>query len=96
MRHFGQGVGHLKYKRQQDVNPLEAPEGDNNLDDDNTSKTKESEDADLEEPESDLEGNHVPVVDKDISSNDESEGIEYSDIVSNYSSKGDDDGYASL
>jgi hypothetical protein len=96
MRHFGQGVRHLKYERQQDVNPLVAPEGNNNLDNNDTSKTKELEDADLKEPESDLEGDHVPVVNKDVSSDGESEGIEYSDIVSNYSSKGDGDSYASL
>jgi hypothetical protein len=86
----------LKYKRQQEAYPKRVSEGDDNHTNDDTSKTEDY----AKEPASKSEGNPVMVVDnlKDISSDGKSEEIdlENSDIGSNYSSKGDDDGYASL
>jgi len=98
MRHFGHGIGHLKYKTQQEPEPEIDPRGiprvDGNQDDNNTSKTEESEeegDINSEEPRSGGD----PVADKDDSSDGENEEIEYSDSGSN-SGEGDDDRYASL
>jgi hypothetical protein len=83
IRHFGHGIGHLKYERQQEVYPKRVPEGDDNHTNDDTSKTKDN----AEEPVSKSEGNPITVVNnlKDISSDGESEEIdsENSDIGSN-------------
>jgi hypothetical protein len=96
MRHFGHGVGHLKYEGQQEAYPNRVPEGDDNHTDGDTSKTKDN----AEEPVSKSEGDPGPVVDKDISSDGESDleeiDSENSDIGSDNSSKGNEDGYASL
>jgi hypothetical protein len=96
MRHFGHGIGHLKYERQQEAYPKRVSEGNDNHTDDDTSETEDN----AEEPVSESEGDPVMVVNnlKDISSDGKSEEIdlENSDIGSDYSNEGDDDGYASL
>jgi hypothetical protein len=96
MRHFGHGVGHLKYEGQQEAYPNRVPEGNDNHTDGDTSETEDN----AEEPASESEGDPRPVVDKDISSDGESGSEEIdsenSDIGSNDSSKGDEDSYASL
>ena len=97
VRHFGHGVGHLKYERQKDpeIVPMSDPMCDDGQDNGGTSKTKESvEQDDAEEPGS--EGD--PVVDRDGSSDGESEDIEDGDNDSNCNSEDldDDGGYASL
>jgi hypothetical protein len=96
MRHFGHGVRHLKYKEQQEAYPNRVPEGDDNHTDGDTSKTKDN----AEEPVSESEGDPRPMVNKDISSDGESDleeiDLENSDIGSNNSSEGNEDSYASL
>jgi hypothetical protein len=96
MRHFGHGIGHLKYERQQEAYLKRVPEGNDDHTGDDTSLIETKDNA--EEPLSESEGN--PVVDEDItgSSDGESEEIdsENSDIGSDFSSEGDDHGYASL
>jgi len=101
MRHFGHGVGHLKYEGQQEAYTKRVTEGDANHSDDDTSKTEDNADSEAQAAsESEPEGDPVTVVDdlKDISGDSESEEIdsENSDIGSDYSSEGDGDGYASL
>jgi len=98
VRHFGHGVGHLKYERQQEpaseIDATSVPRGDGNHGDNDSSKTEESgeeEDSDAEEPEPGSEGDPVIDIDDRSESDDESEEVEDSD------SEGDDDGgYASL
>ena len=101
MRHFGHGVGHLKYEGQQEAYTKRVTEGDANHSDDDTSKTEDNADSEAQAAsESEPEGDPVTVVDdlKDISGDSESEEIDSENrhIGSDYSSEGDGDGYASL
>ena len=87
MRHFGHGVGHLKYERQDEIGAKRVPEGDNNHD---------SGDSDDEQEDSDSSelGDPLPVDNEDDDSDEESEDVEVSD--SDSGSESDDGGYASL
>ena len=103
MRHFGHGVGHLKYEGQQEAYTKRVTEGDANHSDDDTSKTEDNADSEAQAAsESEPEGDPGPVVNdlKDISASGDSESeeidSEISDTGSDYSSEGDGDGYASL
>jgi hypothetical protein len=92
MRHFGHGVGHLKYERHEEIGPKRVPEGLNNHGSDDSDN--EQEDSDSLEPSP--EGDPLPVGNED-SDNEESEGedIEVGD-TSGSELESDDGGYASL
>ena len=98
VRHFGHGVGHLKYERQQEpaseIDVTSVQRDDGNHGDNDSSKTEESrgEVSDAEEPETGSEGD--PVIDIDDRSDDELESEEIEDSDSD--SEGDDSSYASL
>jgi len=99
VRHFGHGVGHMRYERHQEIGPELIPEGDNNHADDDLSETKEQEDemngktrdAEESEPEGD------PMSDQGDSSDGKSEiDLEDSDSGSDRTSGSNDGGYTSL
>lgn len=93
MRHFGHGVGHLKYERQQEMGPKRVPVGDDNHDS-NDSDDQEGDDSDADEPSP--EGDPLGNEDDSHSSDGESEDIEVGDSGSECNSESDDGGYASL
>jgi len=98
VRHFGHGIGHLKHERQQEpaseIDATSVPRGNDNHGGDDSSGAEESgEEEDAEEREPGSKGD--PVIDKDDSSDNESEEIEDSDDY-NSDSEGNDGGYASL
>jgi hypothetical protein len=97
VRHFGHGVGHLKYEKQQEIDHKMVPRGNDDHGDDDTS---ESEDMEEEINESESEDAEVPMSDGGPvvdSSDGNSEDIEDSECGRSCDSEDDDDGgYASL
>lgn len=94
VRHFGHGIGHLKFERQQEVGTTRVSRGDDDGNND-ADDTDESEDSDSGREE-DSESESAP----DIRAGSESEGdndnIEESESYSTCNSEDDDGGYASL
>jgi len=98
VRHFSYGIRHLKHERQQEpaseIDTTSVPRGDDNHSSNDSSGAEESgEEEDAKEPEPGSKGD--PVINKDDSSDNESEEIEDSDDY-NSNSEGNDGGYASL
>jgi hypothetical protein len=100
VRHFGHGVGHLKYERQQEGDTKMVPRGDDdgNTDSDHTSESQVSDserEEDVQDSSDDTEIEGDPVANTDDSSDGASEEIEESESDSTCNSE-DDGGYASL
>ncbi len=57
MRHFGHGVGHLKYERQQEMGPKRVLVGDDNHDSGNEDDSSDGESEDIEVGDSGSECN---------------------------------------
>ena len=94
VRHFGHGVGHLKYERQQEVDAERVPGGNDNHGDlnDDTSECEESEEE-IHDGSDDTESEGEPVVNTDDSSDGDSEEDSESYSICN---SDDDGGYASF
>jgi hypothetical protein len=90
MRHFGHGVGHLQYDRQQDIGPDTAvePEGDNN---DDIEVIEEMDDDINEGAQGGTESDGQPEID-----NGSSDSFCESDDDNDLDLDSDDPGYASL
>ena len=82
MRHFGYGVGHLHFERQQETGLKMVPEGDDDDSNHDGSETEERDDQINDETEVDDESELDETEDDDLSSDQNSES--------------DDGGYASL
>src|SRR6266581_6111329 len=88
VRHFGHGVGHLKYERQQEINTKRVPRGGDNYGDNDTSESEEREEE-FYDGSDDTESEGDPVVNTDDGSDDDSKDIEYSESYSTCNSEDD-------